>query len=95
MRRCADRIRVAIDAFLVTSTVFLPLVIGYMLPGDREDPDPDWWIESSLTRSYWFWFFLAPSPSHFHVHLASVFFFVGGSGSDPLIIAVTPFPRSP
>ncbi|PLW54591.1 hypothetical protein PCANC_04231 [Puccinia coronata f. sp. avenae] len=62
MRRCADRIRVAIDAFLVTSTVFLPLVIGYMLPGDREDPDPDWWIESSLTRSYWFWFFLAPTP---------------------------------
>jgi len=62
MRRCADRIRWAIDSFLLIGTAFLPLIIGYMLPGDREDPDPDWWIESSLTRSYWFWFFLAPTP---------------------------------
>ncbi|WAQ83768.1 hypothetical protein PtA15_4A216 [Puccinia triticina] len=62
MRRCADRIRMAIDAFLLIGTALLPLLIGYMLPGDREDPDPDWWIESSQTRSYWFWFFFAPTP---------------------------------
>ncbi|KAI9628066.1 hypothetical protein KEM48_011849 [Puccinia striiformis f. sp. tritici PST-130] len=62
MKRCADRIRVSIDTILVISTGLLPLLIGYMLPGVREDPDPDWWIESSQTRSYWFWFFFAPTP---------------------------------
>ncbi|POW04447.1 hypothetical protein PSTT_10394 [Puccinia striiformis] len=62
MKRCADRIRVSIDTILVISTGLLPLLIGYMLPGVREDSDPDWWIESSQTRSYWFWFFFAPTP---------------------------------
>ncbi|KAA1126641.1 hypothetical protein PGTUg99_031675 [Puccinia graminis f. sp. tritici] len=62
MRGWADRIRWAIDAFLLIGSGLLPLLIAYMLPSDREDPDPDWWIESSLTRSYWFWFFFTPTP---------------------------------
>ncbi|WAQ86884.1 hypothetical protein PtA15_7A613 [Puccinia triticina] len=47
MRRCSDRILMAIDAFLLIGTVLLPLLIGYMLPVDGEDPDPEWWIEFS------------------------------------------------
>ncbi|KAG0141513.1 hypothetical protein CROQUDRAFT_663727 [Cronartium quercuum f. sp. fusiforme G11] len=55
-------VNLVIDTCLVLIGLGLPLVIGYMLPGSRDAPDQDWWIDWAQTRSWWFWFLVTPTP---------------------------------
>ncbi|KAI8457589.1 hypothetical protein BY996DRAFT_6430461 [Phakopsora pachyrhizi] len=62
LREVLKRIDRVVDYMLVIASLGLPIMVGYMLPGQRTGPDQDWWIDWAQTRSFWFWFFISPTP---------------------------------